>query len=63
MPNNTVLGAIIGAVVAFAIILGGFPGLLWLLFLAAVGGVIGAQSDGSVDLSKVFDSFRSGGRG
>ncbi len=52
--NKALVGVVIGVIVAFFVTFGGWPGLLWLLLFTVVGGVVGAQLDGRVDLATVF---------
>lgn len=61
--NKTVVGVLIGIVVAFFVTFGGAPGLLWLALFTVIGGVIGAQLDGRLDLARVVSSTSGKGRG
>lgn len=65
MQNQTHFGVAIGLVFAFAVIFGGFPGFLWALLFAVIGGVIGAHFDGKIDLRRIVDNITAGrgGRG
>ncbi|MBA1836719.1 hypothetical protein GC584_09080 [Corynebacterium sp. zg912] len=60
--NKALAGIIIGAVVAFFVTFGGWPGLLWLLLFTIIGGVVGAQLDGRLDLSAALGSGTGRGR-
>lgn len=55
--NYTRTLAIIGAVVAFAYICGGFAGVVILAITVSLGAVIGAQLDGKLDVRRVLDSL------
>lgn len=61
--NKALVGVIIGVVVAFFVTFGGWPGLLWLLLFTIVGGVVGAQLDGRVDLASMVGGANGRGRG
>ncbi len=61
--NKALLGVIIGVVVAFFVTFGGWPGLLWLLLFTIIGGVVGAQLDGRVDLATMVGGGNGRGRG
>lgn len=65
MKNFTLIGIALGLAFAFAVILGGLSGFLWALFFSAVGGLLGAQLDGRIDLRALKDNLSSvrGGRG
>lgn len=63
MKNNTLAGIIAGIAFAFAIILGGLPGFLWMLLFSALGAVIGAHFDGRLDLTSLFNGSGRGNRG
>lgn len=52
--NKALAGVIIGAVVAFFVTFGGWAGLLWLLLFTILGGVVGAQLDGRLDLASII---------
>lgn len=56
--NRTLTGLCIGLAFAFALILGGWPGLLWALLFGAGGLVVGAQLDGHIDLARLVRSLR-----
>lgn len=60
MFKNTIIGIAIGLAFAFAIINGGFPGFLWALLFAAIGGLIGAHFDNRIDLGALFNSSGRG---
>ena len=62
MKNYTSLGVIAGLVLAFFIYLGVWYVALAVL-LAAVGGVIGAQFDGRIDLTAVWKGVVGQDRG
>lgn len=61
--NKAVAGVIIGVVVAFFVTFGGATGLLWLLLFSAIGGVVGAQLDGRLDLARIVSPNSGRGRG
>ena len=61
--NKAVTGVIIGIVVAFFVTFGGATGLLWLLLFTAIGGVVGAQLDGRLDLARIVSPISGRGRG
>lgn len=63
MSNKTLLGALIGLVLAVVLLQWNFTGLLLILMFVAIGAVVGAQLEGRIDLNKGLDSFRKGGRG
>lgn len=52
--NKALTGIFIGAIVAFFVTFGGWAGLLWLLLFTVIGGVVGAQLDGRVDLANLI---------
>lgn len=54
--NHTRTGILLGLALAFAVILGGWTGLIYALAFSVVGGVVGAHLDGRIDLGR-------GGRG
>ncbi|MDO5670992.1 MAG: hypothetical protein Q4G50_13460 [Corynebacterium sp.] len=58
--DNTRRGVLLGLVLAFATIFGGWGGLLYAVLFGAVGGVIGAHCDGRLDLMAL--ARRIGGR-
>lgn len=58
--NKTLTGVIIGIVVAFFVTFGGWPGLLWLLLFTIIGGVVGAQLDGRLDLTAAIGNGSRG---
>ena len=60
--NKALTGVIIGIVVAFFVTFGGWPGLLWLLLFTIVGGVIGAQLDGRLDIAEILSTSSGKGR-
>ena len=49
-------------VVAFFVTFGGWLGLLWLLLFSVVGGVIGAQLDGRLDIAEILSTSSGKGR-
>ena len=53
---------IIGVVIAFFVMFGGWLGLLWLLLFTIVGGVIGAQLDGRLDIAEILSTSSGKGR-
>lgn len=61
--NKTLLGAAIGIVLAFALILGGWIGFFFMLLFGAIGGLIGAQLDGRIDLADLVSTTSGRGRG
>lgn len=61
MSNHTRTGVLIGLALAFALILGGWAGLLYAVVLGGAGAVIGAHLDRRIDLRSFFRSL--GGRG
>ena len=62
-PTNwTVIGAVSGIVLAFAILMFGFWGFLLVALLGLVGGVIGAAVSGRLDLRAAFTAARGGRR-
>lgn len=60
--NKALAGIVIGAIIAFFVTFGGWPGLLWLLLFTITGGVVGAQLDGRLDLSAALGSGTGRGR-
>ncbi|CAM4331922.1 hypothetical protein CHAD_01695 [Corynebacterium hadale] len=60
--NKTLAGVIIGVVIAFFVMFGGWLGLLWLLLFTIVGGVIGAQLDGRLDIAEILSTSSGKGR-
>lgn len=58
--NKALTGVIIGIVVAFFVTFGGWPGLLWLLLFTIIGGVVGAQLDGRLDLTAAIGNGSRG---
>ncbi|MBA4505127.1 hypothetical protein ACUY28_10595 [Corynebacterium sanguinis] len=62
LGSKTALGILIGVIVAFFVTFGGWPGLLWLLLFVAVGGVIGAQLDGRIDVADLIATGSGRGR-
>lgn len=63
LGNKAILGVIAGIVVAFFVTFGGWAGLFWLILFAALGGVIGAQLDGRLDIAEVISAGSGRGRG
>ncbi|AFM06708.1 hypothetical protein [Corynebacterium pseudotuberculosis] len=65
--NKTLLGAILGVLVAFAILSGHVLLLLILAVAGGIGALIGAHCDGKINLYKIFhdliENVRRGGRG
>lgn len=61
--NKTALGAIIGVVLAFALIFGGWLGFFITLLLGGIGGLIGAQLDGRIDVAAILSATSGRGRG
>lgn len=60
--NKTVLGATIGVVLAFALIFGGWLGFFFTLLFGAIGGVVGAQLEGRIDLADLVSTTSGRGR-
>ena len=60
--NKALTGILIGVVIAFFVTFGGWPGLLWLLLFTIIGGVVGAQLDGRVDLATMVGGGTGRGR-
>ena len=58
--NKALTGVIIGIVVALFVTFGGWPGLLWLLLFTIIGGVVGAQLDGRLDLTAAIGNGSRG---
>lgn len=58
--NKALTGVIIGIVIAFFVTFGGWPGLLWLLLFTIIGGVVGAQLDGRLDLTAAISNGSRG---
>ena len=63
LDNKAELGIIVGIIVAFFVTFGGWAGLLWLVIFAALGGVIGAQLDGRIDIATLISAGSGRGRG
>ncbi|AZA14408.1 hypothetical protein ACFPVT_04270 [Corynebacterium choanae] len=63
MNNYTAIGLTVGIALAFAVILGGLPGFLWLLLFTVIGGLIGAHFDGRLDLGSIIGGTGRGGKG
>lgn len=61
--NKAILGIIAGIIVAFFVTFGGWAGLLWLVLFTALGGVIGAQLDGKIDIAELISAGSGRGRG
>lgn len=53
--KNTLAGIIIGLLLTIIMIMGGAGWLIAGLILAAVGGVIGLQLDGVIDVRKIVE--------
>lgn len=53
-------GVYAGLLITIATAIGGFGMFVLGVFLAAIGGLVGAHFDGLVDLSAVFESSRRG---
>ncbi|SER68695.1 DUF2273 domain-containing protein [Corynebacterium cystitidis] len=62
LENKTILGVVIGVVMAFSVICGGWSGPLWVLLFASIGGVIGAQLDGKLDIAELISTISGKGR-
>ncbi|STC69613.1 MULTISPECIES: DUF2273 domain-containing protein [Corynebacterium] len=60
--NKTLLGIVIGVVLAFSVIIGGWSGPLWVLLFGAIGGVVGAQLDGKLDVAEMISTLSGKGR-
>ncbi|QGU02897.1 hypothetical protein CKALI_10210 [Corynebacterium kalinowskii] len=56
-------GVLLGLVLAFAIIFGGWWGLVLALLLGGLGGLIGAHFDGLIDIRQIWDAVGRGRRG
>lgn len=52
--SHTRAGIILGLVLAFATIIGGWAGLLWAVLFGTLGGVVGAHLDGTLDLRSLL---------
>lgn len=52
--SHTRAGIILGLVLAFATIFGGWSGLLWAVLFGTLGGVVGAHLDGTLDLRSLL---------
>lgn len=52
--SHTRAGIILGVVLAFATIFGGWAGLLWAVLFGTLGGVVGAHLDGTLDLRSLL---------
>ncbi|GAB3942630.1 hypothetical protein [Corynebacterium tapiri] len=65
MNNLTLLGVVIGLLVALAVIIDGFSGFLWALFFGITGGLCAAHFEGRIDLKNLVSNVTSsrGGRG
>lgn len=61
MSSHTRTGTLIGLALAFALILGGWAGLLYAVVLGGAGAVVGAHLDRRINLHTFFRSL--GGRG
>ena len=61
--NKTVLGALIGVVLTFALILGGWLGFFFTALFGAIGGVVGAQLEGRIDLAELVSTTSGRDRG
>ncbi|MCS5478456.1 hypothetical protein NYP18_02190 [Corynebacterium sp. YIM 101645] len=61
MSSHTRTGTLIGLALAFALILGGWAGLLYAVALGGAGAVIGAHLDRRINLRTFLRSL--GGRG
>ncbi|WP_342319000.1 hypothetical protein [Corynebacterium mayonis] len=62
LSNKTAMGVLLGVVVAFFVTFGGWLGLMWLILFAALGGVVGAQLDGRLDLATMISTTSGRGR-
>ncbi|WP_018297786.1 hypothetical protein [Corynebacterium lubricantis] len=62
VENKMLAGIVIGVVIAFSIILGGWAGPLWVLLFGAIGGIVGAQLDGKLDLAEAISTLSGKGR-
>ncbi|SDS51340.1 hypothetical protein [Corynebacterium timonense] len=60
--NKMALGIICGVVVAFFVTFGGWLGLMWLILFTAIGGLVGAQLDGKLDLASIISATSGRGR-
>lgn len=62
LSNKVALGVLLGIIVAFFVTFGGWIGLMWLVLFAAIGGVVGAQLDGKLDLATLISATSGRGR-
>ncbi|SDM09453.1 hypothetical protein SAMN04488535_1893 [Corynebacterium mycetoides] len=60
--SKTALGVLAGIVVALFVTIGGWLGLVWLLLFGTIGGVIGAQLDGRIDIAEIVSTGSGRGR-
>ena len=60
--SKTGLGILLGVVVAFFVTFGGWIGLMWLVLFTVVGGAVGAQLDGKLDLAALISTTSGRGR-
>ncbi len=63
MKNYTTLGALIGAALAIAIVLGNWAMVLLIIVLGGIGGLIGAHFDGRINLVEIWNSVIGKGQG
>lgn len=63
MTSHVRTGVVLGLVLAFAIIFGGWWGLILAVLLGGLGGLIGAHMDGLLNLRHLWDAIRRGRRG
>ncbi|AWB83362.1 hypothetical protein [Corynebacterium liangguodongii] len=60
--NKALIGIAAGVIVAFFVTFGGWPGVAWLLLFSAIGGVVGAQLDGRIDIAEAIATCIGRGR-
>lgn len=62
LQTNTTKGVAIAVALGFAGLIGGFGGFLLILFLGLIGGLVGAQLDGTLDVRELYGRISQGGR-
>lgn len=62
MKNYTLLGALIGIVVALILVLGGWKLFLTAVIFALIGGIAGAHFDGRINLVEMYQTLVGKGR-
>ncbi|WP_297190463.1 hypothetical protein [uncultured Corynebacterium sp.] len=63
MMNKTFIGLLAGLLLALAALNGGVGGFFLALVFAIIGGLVGAQLDGTFDIRTFVDSLGNRGRG